>query len=84
MASRSALKDCEMIPVEDVITPPEKGGTYDLYVSRYWQVVDGCVLLYKGFSPQCNASESLSRRLAGGVGEVVFLERVWLKHKCDV
>jgi hypothetical protein len=83
MARGSALKDCIKVPVSTVTTEPTKEGCYELLTDRYWQVVDGCVLLYKGFSPQCNSNESISKRLVGDTGEVQFLKRVWLPHRCD-
>lgn len=83
MARGSALKDCKKIPISEATQQPTKDGSYDLLANRYWQVVDDCILLYRGFAAQCNANESISKRLAGDVGEVRFLERVWLPHKCD-
>jgi hypothetical protein len=83
MARGSTLKDCKKIPIEKATATPTNGGTYELLVNRYWQVVDGCILLFRGFSPQCNENKSITERLSGGVGDVMFLERVWLHHECD-
>jgi hypothetical protein len=83
MARGSSLADCKKLPVEKVTAPPTESGYYELLTNRYWQVVDNCILLYRGFAPQCNENRSIVARLTGDVGEVVYLERVWLRHECE-
>lgn len=83
MAKGKALDKCEKIPLAKATAEPDKEGSYDLLANRYWQVVDDCILLYMGFAPQCNSNQSIAERLAGGVGEVKFLPRVWLEHACE-
>ena len=83
MARGKTLKDCKKIPVSEATQQPTKDGCYELITNHYWQIVDDCILLYRGFAKQCNINESISKRLAGDVGEVRLLERVWLLHECD-
>lgn len=83
MARDATLKDCVKIPLVKAATEPTTGGNYQLITNRYWQVVDSCILLYRGFAPQCNSSKDICERLSGGIGQVKFLEKVWLHHECD-
>ena len=83
MARLSVLEQCKRIPLAKATEPPTKSGTYNLIVGHYWQVVDDCLLLFRGFAPQCNANESITKRLAGDTGDVQYIERVWLHHECD-
>ncbi len=83
MAKGKALDRCKRIPLAEAAAEPSGSGYYELLADRYWQVIDGCILMFDGWAPQCNSSESITKRLTGDVGEVRFLPRVWLKHSCD-
>lgn len=83
MARGSVLDECERIPIDFATREPDRDGSYKLLTNRYWQVVDECILLYKGFSPQCNSNKSITDRLSAGVGETRFIGKVWLKCRCD-
>lgn len=71
-------KDFTKIPI-DIATQPFEGAV--VYMDRYWIVQDGCILLYKKYSPQCNKDErvverSLKKLYPGS--EVKFLKTVYL------
>lgn len=67
------------IPVEKAMKPFDGAR---VLTNRWWVVVDECLLFYRGFSPQCNAIESITKRLAAihPSGEVRFLETAYVKE----
>ncbi len=76
------------IPLQEVIKVPNKSGTYHLVTNSYWAISeDDCILLYKGFSRQCNVYKDIVERIIKskehpGV-KVKFLKSVFLPHRCE-
>jgi hypothetical protein len=59
----SKCENCKLltkIPIEKA-TKPFDGAR--VYADKWWIVMDGCVLFYRGRSPQCNANEDIAKRL---------------------
>ena len=75
------------IPVEQVTVLPKHGGFYDLILDHWWGITsDNEILLYRGYSRQCNVSKEITERVIRCEGHpatsVVFLPIVYLKHEC--
>jgi len=72
------------VPVESIADVPHQDGYYQCLTNRWWVVVDGCILIYKGFSPQCNETKDIADRMAVARGGAVeFIKRAFIKHHCD-
>jgi len=74
------------IPVESILEPHPEAHTLDVYRDRWWAVHDGCVLFWRGYSPQCNAHKSIVERMtrpghAHETCDVVFLETAYIPVK---
>jgi len=67
----------EIIPVEEAIRP-KNGAT--VYTNKYWAVLDGCVLFFRGFAPQCNANKELAEMVVSRLypdAEIELLDCVY-------
>jgi hypothetical protein len=42
-----------LVPWRSIIQPPAEG-TVNIMAHRWWVIEDGCVVFFKGVSPQCN------------------------------
>jgi len=76
------------IPVSEVTRTPASSGTFKLYVNKYWGVTDDdYILLYRGYSPQCNDSKSVVESIISSSSHIATkvkrIDAVWLPHKCD-
>jgi len=74
------------VPLIDAMRAPAEDGTFDCYVNRWWVVhPQRGLVLYRGHSPQCNAHESIARRIAPIYpwAEVQFIQVAYLPHECD-
>lgn len=77
--------DFTKISIEDATSIPEKDGFYKILRNRYWQTTDDdCILLYKGFSPQCNKHKSIvesimKKQTKSPATNIKFLDKVFLK-----
>ena len=70
------------IPITDATTP--KDGR--CMVNRWWTVTpDDEIILWRGFSPQCNHDEAITRDLTSQMWtddyDVKFLPVVYLRHR---
>ena len=72
--------DLTRIPVEEAITP--RNGMV-VMCDRWWIVLDGCLLFFKGFAPQCNAVEKIAKSIRDRLypdADVRFLPLVFVKQ----
>jgi hypothetical protein len=74
------------IPITDATTPKDGRCMTD----RWWVVtleelgVPSCIILWRGFSPQCNHNEVIARSLTEQMWpdcDVKFLPVVYLRHR---
>lgn len=76
------IAQCEKLPIADAINPPQKDGMlFRMIVNRWWCVVDGCLLLYLGVSPQCNPDKAIAERVYSAMGNLEFIERAWIPFR---
>lgn len=78
MKKRNMNQRCVKIKVEEAILP--KDG-WTVLTNRWWIVKDECVMLFKGWSPQCNSEKKISESIRDKIypGAVVrFLEAVFV------
>lgn len=78
IGERSAYR---FVPIADVTTP--RSGTFDHYANHYWAVADGCILLFRGHSPQCNSDQRVVERIKPAWAEVQYYPMVFLPHECE-
>jgi hypothetical protein len=87
-------KDYKKVSITQATSIPDKGGFYQLYKNRYWQVTeDNCIIFYlghnhKGYSPQCNPSQSTAEHFAKKEmypwkTRVELIENVFISHDCS-
>jgi hypothetical protein len=58
---------------------------WDIYADRWWAHEPDKGLLFYGKSPQCNANESIARKVQQAAhpdAELLFVERVYVRHNC--
>lgn len=56
----SRVDKCIKLKISDFDHMPEESGSYDIMLNKYWIVTeDECVLLYNGYSFQCNDHEQI-------------------------
>ena len=75
------LDDCTKLPVSRVTIPFNEAR---VLTNSYWIVVDECVLMYKGRSPQCNMNKEIAERVRDRLypdAEVRFIPLVYLESK---
>jgi hypothetical protein len=80
--------DFTKIPIEEITEPPEKSCCVDIITNHYWGVTDdGCVLLYRGYSRQCNSNKEIAEKVCGSENHpatsVQFIERAYIPHDCS-
>jgi hypothetical protein len=81
-------KDFKKIPIADVTKVPDQSGTYDIIVDSWWCVTeDDCILIYKGFSRQCNSDKAIAEHFIPMEGhpatKVVQLKAAFFPHSCE-
>ena len=55
------------IPLNDLIKIPIKDGLYEVVINHWWALDENeNVLIFRKMSLQCNAKESISKRVMGG------------------
>ena len=80
-------EDFTKVPVSEATNIPPSCQFVEVFRDRYWAVtIDGCLLWYKGNSPQCNSNRAVTEHLTKGLGhpgaDVLFLPLVYRKHAC--
>ena len=56
-----ALGRCTKVPLS-VATKP-RSGVFSIDVDLWWVVIDECILMYRGRSPQCNPHKRMVEKL---------------------
>lgn len=75
----SDIEKFQYVPTSLIANPPESEGPYMLLLHRFWEARFGCLLFYRGMSPQCNTNESIVERMADKNGNyVIYLPRAYI------
>jgi hypothetical protein len=77
----------QKIKISDATKEPKDDGVYCLMTNRFWLVTDDdCILIYRGYSPQCNRNKQISESILKNnplAKKVLLIDSVWIEHVCD-
>jgi len=78
------MKDITMVPIAKA-TAPFDGAM--VMANRWWTVIDGCILFYRGDRPQCNSQKEVvqhnNKRLYPNA-TIEFIPIVYVEHRCEL
>lgn len=81
------IKHMTYVPVSEATQP--RNGVYQIRKDYYWSVVDkdgiDCIMLYRGYSPQCNSDKSIVEQVNGRLypeAKIVQLPVVYVPWEC--
>ena len=58
------MKPNVYLKLSDVTRVPKRSGRYALIKNCYWIIVNESIIIYQGYSMQCNSNKNIANRIA--------------------